>query len=88
MGDKMSKEFEPTDGQKEVLEAVNNLVRIACRNKIVVAGFTFGVVPAFVSSFGNTSDNLDPRMYKALLEMVKKKKEKGDAISMPIREIN
>ena len=70
---------EPTAGQREVITILENLIRVAKRNDITIAGFAFSAEHLMFINFGNCSDMGDLRLYETLLEFRNKQIEKGNA---------
>lgn len=76
------------DAQQEVLQAIENLMRVATRHKVVVCGFAFGAEPPLLSNFGNCTDAGDIRLYTRLVLMCEEKRAKGQAQNLTVGEVN
>jgi hypothetical protein len=77
-----------TQDQQLIQGMIENLIRTASRHKIVIAGFAFSVEPPMVINFGNCSDAGELRLYERLVSMCQEKREKGEAISTTVGEVN
>jgi hypothetical protein len=78
-----------TNEQQIVQAAVEALLRVASRYKVVVCGFAFAGDPEpMIVNFGNCNDAHKLALYEKLVEMCEEKRASGQAISAPVREIN
>jgi hypothetical protein len=84
----MSKEYKMTEGEIEFANALDHVVRLATRNKIVIAGFAVGSEHPFLSAFSNTRDSLDKNLYIKFIEIVKEKKRAGHFVAVTVDEVN
>lgn len=79
----------PTKEQQEVMNLLENLIRVAYRNKIIVAGFAFGITSPMLVNFGNCSDCGDIRLYEKLIGLRNKELEHGGEITKTlVDEVN
>lgn len=82
----MKKEL--TEGQLEIKAALENVIRLASRHDIHIAGFTFSAEPPLIINFGNVSDMGDIKLYEKLVEMANRQREYGNAINSPVGEVH
>ena len=61
----------------EVRTAIEDLVRLAAKHKMVVAGFAFGADPPCMTNFGNCSDAGDIELYAELCSIAEDKRRRG-----------
>jgi len=77
-----------TKEQELVQLAVEDLLRLATRHKVVVCGFAFAGDPPMVVNFGNCSDAHTLKLYETLVNMCEEKRAKGQAISSVVSEVH
>lgn len=78
-----------TPEQQLVHTAVEELLRLANRYKIVVCGFAFSGEPeAMVVNFGNCTDAHKLSLYEALVKLCDDKRAKGQATNSTVSEIH
>ncbi len=77
-----------TKEQQQLQKMIEDVLRFAKRNKVIVAGFAFSVNNPFVINFGNCTDAGDLRLYEKLVEMCDEKRNSGQSISSIVEEIN
>lgn len=77
-----------TDAQKLVQAEIENLLRIAKRNNVVVCGFAFAAEPPMITNFGNCADAGKLEIYETLVKTCEAKRAKGQAESIFVGEIN
>lgn len=66
----------PTKEQQEVMNLLENIIRVGRRNNIIVAGFAFSIEsPMMLVNFGNCSDCGDIRLYERLVSLRNKQLE-------------
>jgi hypothetical protein len=82
------KDYTPSKGQQEVMNAISDLIRLATRHKIAIAGFAFAVEPPMISQFANTKDARNLVLYETLLKMCNAKIEKGEVDTCIVEEVN
>ena len=71
----------------EVQTAAENLLRVANRHKVIVAGYLFGLTPPFVVNVGNCVDSGELRLYQMLCEMHEKSKVASAVVHIPVTEV-
>lgn len=59
----------PTKEQQEVMNLLENIIRVGRRNNIIVAGFAFSIESPMLVNFGNCSDCGDIRLYEKLVNL-------------------
>jgi hypothetical protein len=80
---------ELTIEQKEVQALIENLIRVASRNKVIVAGFAFAAEPSpMIFNFGNCGDAGDIRLYELLIKTFDVKRAQGGVTINPVTEVN
>ncbi len=77
-----------TNEQQVVQTAVEELLRLATRHKVVICGFAFAGDPPFIVNFGNCSDAHTLKLYETLVEMCEEKRKAGKAISSIVSEVH
>jgi hypothetical protein len=77
-----------TKEQEEIQKMIEDLLRVATRNKIVVAGFAFSGEPPYVSNFGNCSDSHSLKLYETLVGICEGKRKAGKAILLTVGEVH
>lgn len=77
-----------TKDQELVQKAVEDLLRLATRYKIVVCGFAFAGDPPMVVNFGNCSDAHTLELYERLVQICEEKRASGQAISSVVSEVH
>lgn len=77
-----------TKDEQLIQKAVEDLLRLATRHKIVVCGFAFAGDPPMIVNFGNCSDAHKIELYEKLVEMCDEKRKQGQAISSVVTEVN
>ena len=76
------------DEQKLIQKAVEELLRLATRHKVVVCGFAFAGEPPFIVNFGNCSDAHSLKLYESLVKTCDEKRAAGLAISSTVSEVH
>ena len=77
-----------TDAQQKVQKAIEDLLRLATRHKIVVCGFAFGSEPPMITNFGNCADAHSPSLYERLTKMCEERRAAGQAEKITVGEVN
>lgn len=79
----------PTKEQQEVMNLLENVIRVARRNNIIVAGFAFALEPAMLVNFGNCSDCGDIRLYEKFVSLRNEQLKHGGQIAKTmVDEVN
>lgn len=71
----------------EVRQSIEDLIRLATKHKMIVAGFAFGSEPPCMTNFGNCSDMGDIELYAELCSIADGKRRQGLSINNPIGRI-
>jgi hypothetical protein len=79
--------YEISKEQQEVQNLIENLIRVAKRNNVVIAGFAFGINPPMISNFGNCNDAGDIKLYELLTKTCNEKRARGEAVSTIVKEV-
>ncbi len=77
-----------TKEQEAVQAAVEDLLRLATRHKVVVCGFAFAGDPPLIVNFGNCSDSHTIKLYETLVTMCEEKRKSGQFISSTVSEVH
>lgn len=77
-----------TKDQELVQKAVEDLLRLAARHKIVVCGFAFAGDPPMIVNFGNCSDAHTLELYERLVHICEEKRASGQAVSSIVGEVH
>ena len=82
---------EPNAKQQEVINLIENLVRVTSRYGVVLVGFAFRFEedsPIFIN-FGNCSDAADIKLYEKLVEFREDQIKRGsEPTKMAVEEVN
>lgn len=76
----------PTKEQQEVMNLLENVIRVARRNNIYVAGFAFSADSPMLVNFGNCSDCGDLKLFEKLISLRNKELERSGQITQTIVE--
>ena len=77
-----------TKEQQEVQNLIENLLRVATRYHIYIAGFAFADNPLMISNFGNTNDCSDLKLYEELVKICDRKRTRGEVNKINVSETN
>jgi len=78
-----------TKEQQLVHTAVEELLRLANRHKVVICGFAFAGDPEpMVVNFGNCSDSHKIELYEALVKLCDEKRRTGQVSYSTVSEVN
>jgi hypothetical protein len=61
----------------ETLAALHNLLHVASKEKVFVAGFAFSEGPIAITNFGNCTDSADLELYRLLCQICEEKRKAG-----------
>jgi len=75
-------------GSEEVNYLIQELLRVANRHKIAVAGFAISVDPILITNFGNCTDCHDIKLYEQLCELCEQQRQRGNARKITVDEVN
>ena len=74
--------------QEKIQNEIENLLRLASRHKVAVAGFAFAADPPMIVNFGNCTDAHTLRLYEMLVKMCEDRRAKGDVKETIVGEVN
>lgn len=75
--------------QQLVHTAVEELLRLANRHKVVICGFAFAGDPEpMVVNFGNCTDAHKLELYESLVKLCEEKRAKGQSINSLVSEVH
>lgn len=77
-----------SNGQETIQLMIEELLRVANRHKIVIAGFAIAAEPAMVVNFGNCTDCHKYELYEQLCALAEGQREKGLAKKTTVSEVN
>lgn len=73
--------MQPTKEQQEVINLLENLIRVASRNKVHIIGFAYSQGdPQLLVSISNGADPTDIRLYEQLIKLRKREVDRGGKI--------
>jgi hypothetical protein len=78
--------MKPTKEQLEIIALVENLIRVARRHNVYIAGFAFSSEPNMLTNFGNCTDCGDLRLFESLVHLRDKQIARGEKIQTKIVE--
>lgn len=77
-----------SDAQKLIQGMIEELLRVANRHKVVIAGFALSSDPLMIINFGNCTDSHDIKLYEKLCELAQEQRDAGHVQKTIVSEVN